>query len=58
MIVGITKDIIGEDCENVKVFKRLVIAPCIILTDEYGCTANLQRLMNVQTLINAQCLHT
>jgi molecular chaperone HtpG len=44
------KEIIGEDCEKVVVSKRLVITPCVIVTGEYGWTANFQRLMNAQAL--------
>jgi molecular chaperone HtpG len=44
------KDIIGSDCEKVVVSKRLVVTPCVIVTGEYGWTANFQRLMNAQAL--------
>jgi molecular chaperone HtpG len=44
------KDILGKDCEKVVVSKRLVITPCVIVTGEYGWTANFQRLMNAQAL--------
>jgi molecular chaperone HtpG len=44
------KDILGKDCEKVTVSKRLVVTPCVIVTGEYGWTANFQRLMNAQAL--------
>jgi molecular chaperone HtpG len=44
------KDIIGKDCEKVVLSKRLVVTPCVIVTGEYGWTANFQRLMNAQAL--------
>jgi molecular chaperone HtpG len=44
------KDILGKDCEKVVVSKRLVVTPCVIVTGEYGWTANFQRVMNAQTL--------
>ena len=44
------KDIIGKDCEKVILSKRLVVTPCVIVTGEYGYTANFQRLMNAQAL--------
>ena len=44
------KEIIGSDCEKVVVSKRLVVTPCVIVTGEYGWTANFQRLMNAQAL--------
>jgi len=44
------KEIIGKDCEKVMVSKRLVVTPCVIVTGEFGWTANFQRLMNAQAL--------
>ena len=44
------KEILGSDCEKVVVSKRLVVTPCVIVTGEYGWTANFQRLMNAQAL--------
>ena len=44
------KEIIGSDCEKVVVSKRLVVTPCVIVTGEFGWTANFQRLMNAQAL--------
>ncbi|KAI5537445.1 heat shock protein 90 family member family [Trichomonas vaginalis G3] len=44
------KDLIGKDCEKVVLSKRLVVTPCVIVTGEYGYTANFQRLMNAQAL--------
>jgi len=44
------KEILGKDCEKVVVSKRLVVTPCVIVTGEYGWTANFQRLMNAQAL--------
>jgi len=44
------KDIIGADCEKVVLSKRLVVTPCVIVTGEYGWTANFERLMKAQAL--------
>jgi len=44
------KDLIGKDCEKCVLSKRLVVTPCVIVTGEYGYTANFQRLMNAQAL--------
>ena len=44
------KDIIGSDCEKVVLSKRLVVTPCVIVTGEYGWTANFERLMKAQAL--------
>jgi len=49
-VCGKIKDIIGSDCEKVVISKRLVVTPCVIVTGEYGWTANFQRLMNAQAL--------
>jgi len=48
------KEIIGSDCEKVVVSKRLVVTPCVIVTGEFGWTANFQRLMNAQALRDTQ----
>jgi len=44
------KDLIGKECEKCILSKRLVVTPCVIVTGEFGYTANFQRLMNAQAL--------
>lgn len=53
-VCGKIKEIIGEDCEKVTISKRLVVTPCVIVTGEFGWTANFQRLMNAQALRDTQ----
>jgi molecular chaperone HtpG len=44
------ENILGKDCEKVVVLKCFVVTLCVIVTGEYGWTANFQRLMNAQAL--------
>jgi len=38
------KKLLGAKVENVKISKRLSDTPCIIVTSEYGYTANMARI--------------
>lgn len=42
------KDILGERVEKVTVGDRIVDSPCVLVTGEYGWTANMERIMKAQ----------
>jgi len=44
------KDIIGNGIEKVVISSRLESSPCVLVTNEYGMTANMQRIMKAQAL--------
>jgi molecular chaperone HtpG len=44
------KTILSEDVEKVVVSTRLDTSPCVLVTSEYGWTANMQRIMKAQAL--------
>jgi molecular chaperone HtpG len=44
------KDVLDTNVEKVVVSQRIVASPCVLVTGEYGWTANMERIMKAQAL--------
>ena len=51
-LITFLKDTLGERVQSVKVSDRLSNTPCVLVTAEYGWSANMERILKAQALRN------
>jgi molecular chaperone HtpG len=50
LLCSTMKDILSDRVEKVRISDRLVDSPCVLVTADYGWSANMERIMKAQAL--------